>query len=67
MTQWLTDGQKGNVEDGLAIVDIQSSRGLIETGRSLLQEEALPSRDGGSSYYPVYYTPSNWYDYLLAG
>ncbi len=66
-SQWLVDGLKGEVEDKLSIVDIQSVRSQINAARGLLENEELPSRDGASTYYPVHYIPSNWYEYLLSG
>ncbi len=63
-SQWLVHGLKGEVEDKLSIIDIQSLKSQVEKARNLLQAEALPSRDGASIYYPVHYIPSNWYNYL---
>lgn len=63
-SQWLIEGQKGPVEDKLAIVDIKSVRSEIESAKNLFQDEALPSAVGGSSYYPVEFIPSTWYEYL---
>ena len=65
-SQWLIDGMKGEVEDRLSVVDIKSVRSEIEDAKALLRNEELPSRDGGSKYYPVHFIPSNWYKYLLA-
>lgn len=65
-SQWLVDGLKGQVEDKISIVDIKSVRSEIEAAKNLLQNEALPSMEGGSNYYPVEFIPSNWYEYLLA-
>lgn len=65
-SQWLISGQKSQVEDKVAVVDIQSARKEVEDARRVLQNQEMPSMDGGSVYYPVHLTPSNWYEYLLA-
>ena len=64
-SQWLINGQKSQVEEKISEVDIESVRSEIEDARRVLQEEELPSMDGGTVYYPVHLEPSNWYEYLI--
>lgn len=65
-TQWLVDGQKGRVEDKISIINVKSIRSEIESAKNLLQNDGIPSMDGGSNYYPVEFIPSNWHEYLVA-
>lgn len=65
-SQWLVNGQKSQVEEKIAVVDVKSARSEIEEARRILQQEQMPSMDGGSLYYPVHLEPGNWYEYLLA-
>lgn len=63
-SQWLILGQKSQVEERIAMVDIHTPRTEIEEARRALQQEELPSMDGGTVYYPVHLDPGNWYEYL---
>ena len=65
-TQWLVIGEKGPVEDKLAVIDVKSIREEIEEARNTLQTLEEPSLDGETKYYPTHFVPSNWYESLLA-
>ena len=65
-TQWLVSGLKGPVEDRISVVDVKSIREVVEEARRALRDTEEPSLDGGSTYYPTSFIPSNWYQYLLA-
>ena len=65
-SQWLILGQKSQVEERISMVDIHTSRSEVEEARRALQQEELPSMDGGTVYYPVHLDPGNWYQYLVS-
>ena len=62
---WLITGQKISVEEKLSIIDVKSARQIVEDSKVTLRKEQKLNSDGGN-YYPVHFTPSNWYKYLLS-
>lgn len=62
---WLVFGQKGIVEDYLSYLDVEAHGEAAEQARMALRAAGVPSLDGSSTDYPVSFTPSNWYQYLL--
>ena len=63
-TEWIVFGQKDLVESYKAKLDISSTGTILGKAKSILRASGKQTQDRASTYYPVYFEPSNWYDYL---
>ncbi len=63
-TEWIVFGQKDRVESYKAKLDVTSTGTYLGAAKSVLRASGKLTQDRSSTYYPVYFEPSNWYDYL---
>lgn len=65
-TEWIVFGQKDLVESYKEKLDIKSTGAILGKAKSFLRACGKPTLDRASTYYPVHFEPSNWYEYLRA-
>lgn len=63
-TEWLVFGEKDLVELYKAHLDVESQGVELEEARMSLRSSGKVTLDRSSTVYPVYFEPSNWYEYL---
>ena len=63
-TEWLVFGEKDLVELYKMYLDVETQGIDLEVARMSLRASAKVTQDRSSEVYPVYFEPSNWYEYL---
>lgn len=64
-TRWLLYGEKDLVESYKAHLDVTSSGVELQEARETLRAAGVISLDRSTTIYPVRFTPSDWYRYLI--
>ena len=64
-TNWLLFGEKDLVESYKAHLDVISTGAVLEEARETLRSTGVISLDRSTTIYPVIFTPSDWYQYLI--
>ena len=63
-TEWIVFGRKDLVESYKAKLDAITTGTFLGKAKTLLRGSGRITQDRASTYYPVYFEPSNWYEYL---
>ena len=62
--EWIVFGQKEIVEAYKAKIDTSSIAAELQAAKVSLRSSGKIALDRTSTIYPVYFEPSNWYEYL---
>ena len=66
-TRWILYGEKEVVDTYKIHLDVAPEGAELETAREVLRSSGISALDRSGTIYPVSYTPSNWYQYIIPG